>query len=341
MKNSKFKSLIIVAAVVFISGIATDTVYAQRGGRGGGGGGGGSRSSQGGGGGGGGARMSQGGGGSRSFQGGGRRSSGGGNARMSQGGGSRAFQGGGQANIRRGGNLQGGGNRIAQGPRNRAFQGGGNRSFQGGNSRSFQRGGNRAFYGRGNRGYYGGARIGRYGRSYYGRGFGGFNRPYYNYYRPFLGISIGVLPFGYYPFYYGANQFYYSGGLFYQQYENEYKVVVPPVGAEVPTLPSEAQEVVINGETYYEYKGVYYTTAANADGKTVYVVAGKDGVLNTADGDVNAENLPQVGEIVSALPDGAREVMLKGQKFYVSEDGIYYEEFIDSNNKTSYKVVAN
>jgi len=321
MKSSKFKSLIIVAAVVFISGIATDT-FAQRGGRGGGGGGGGSRSS---------GSASRG-----NFGGGGSRPSGGGNARISQGGGSRSFQGGNPGNIQR----NGGGNRIAQGRGGGSFQGGANRSFQGGNYRSFQRGGGVVRGRPGGGRYYGGVR-GRYGRPYYGRGFGGYNRPYYNYYRPFLGISIGVLPFGYYPFYYGANQFYYSGGLFYQQYDNQYKVVVPPVGAEVPTLPTEAQEVVINGQTYYEYKGVYYSEAANADGKTVYVVAGKDGVLNTADGAISADNIPQIGDVVAALPDGSRQVMLKGEKYYVSEDGVYYEEILDGNNKTSYRVVAN
>ena len=328
MKNSKLKSLIIVAAVVLISGIPTDTVFAQRSGRGGGtGGAGGGRSS------GSASRGSiGGGGGSRISQGAGQRMSQGNSSRISQGG-SRSFLG--PGNIQRGG----GNNRIAQSRGSRSFQGAPNRAFQGRNSRSFQRGG--VYNGRPGRAYYGGIRGNRYGRSFYGRGFGGYNRPYYNYYRPFLGISIGVLPFGYYPFYYGANQFYYSGGLFYQQYENQYKVVVPPVGAEVPTLPSEAQEVVINGQNYYEYKGVYYSETVNAEGKTVYVIAGKDGVLNTADGTINADNIPQVGDVVAALPDGSRQVMLKGEKYYVSEDGVYYEEIVDANNNTAYKVVAN
>lgn len=144
------------------------------------------------------------------------------------------------------------------------------------------------------------------------------------------------MPFGYYPFYYGADQFYYSGGLFYRQYDNEYKVVVPPVGAEVPSLPKESNEVVINGETYYEYKGVYYSVSQNADGKTVYIVAGKDGVLNT---DGNAQPAPQAGEIVTELPEGSREVFLKGEKYYVSPDDIYYEEVPDGKNIT-YRVVG-
>jgi hypothetical protein len=315
MKTFKLKSLAIVAAVIFISGLATDTVFAQRGGRGNSGGG---RSTGG---------FSRGG---NSGGGGFSRSSGNAGARMSQG--TRSFQGGINQGFSRGGDNKIAQNRVGT----RAFQGGGARAFNYGGGRAFQNRGGRVFAGRGGRPFYG------YGnRSFYGRGYGGYRRPYYSFYRPFLGISIGILPFGYYPFYYGADQFYYANGLFYRQYDTQYKVVVPPVGAEVPTLPTEAQEVVINGQTYYQYKGVYYSQTQNADGKTVYVVAGKDGVLNTADGTINAENIPQVGDVITALPEGSREVILKGEKYYVTEDGVYYEQVIDSNNNVTYRVVAN
>ncbi len=171
----------------------------------------------------------------------------------------------------------------------------------------------------------------------------GFGRPYYrpyysyyNFYRPFLGFRIGVLPYGYYPFYYGANQFYYSGGLFYQQNNSQYEVVTPPVGAEVPNLPSDANLVTINGVDYYEYKGVYYTQKENADGKTVYVVAGKDGILNTTDGPVDTH---QIGDIINQLPEGCREVTIKNEKYFVSPDDVYYEEIVDGNNIT-YRVIG-
>jgi hypothetical protein len=170
-----------------------------------------------------------------------------------------------------------------------------------------------------------------YGRSYY--------RPYYsyyNFYRPFLGFRIGVLPYGYYPFYYGANQFYYSGGLFYQQNNSQYEVVTPPVGAEVPNLPSDANLVTINGVDYYEYKGVYYTQKENADGKSVYVVAGKDGILNTTDGPVDMHN---IGDIINQLPEGCREVTIKNEKYFVSPDDVYYEEIVDGTNIT-YRVIG-
>ncbi|MBB6502505.1 DUF6515 family protein [Pedobacter cryoconitis] len=188
------------------------------------------------------------------------------------------------------------------------------------------------------------ASIGFRGHYGYRPGGWGYRRPFYpyrSYYRPYIGFSIGILPFGYYPFFYGADQFYYAGGLFYRQYDDEYKVVVPPLGAEVPTIPSDAQEVVINGQTYYEYKGVYYSPVKNADNKTVYVVAGKDGVLNTdGNNDANVDNGPQIGDIVSQLPEGYKEVMVKGNKYYVSDYGVYYEQIFDDAGKVVYKVIG-
>lgn len=183
---------------------------------------------------------------------------------------------------------------------------------------------------------------------YYRPGFS-YHRPYYgfhSYYRPFLGISLSVLPFGYYPFYFGPNQFYYAGGFFYQQADNGYKVVVPPVGAQVPSIPSDAKAISINGQNYYEYKGVYYSTSVDANGKTVYVVAGKDGVLETGrNSDNNAGPLddvgpmPQVGDIVNELPADTRDVVIKGVLYYVSDQGVYYEKIVEGD-KVTYKVIG-
>jgi len=177
----------------------------------------------------------------------------------------------------------------------------------------------------------------RYGyRPGYGRGYYRPYYSYYNFYRPFLGFRIGVLPYGYYPFSFGPNQFYYSGGLFYQQNNNQYEVVVPPVGAEVPNLPQEANLVTIDGVDYYEYKGVYYTEGQNADGARVYIVAGKDGILNTTDGPVDTH---QIGEIIAQLPEGCREVTIKNEKYFVSPNDVYYEEVVDGKN-ISYRVIG-
>jgi hypothetical protein len=243
--------------------------------------------------------------------------------------------------------FQGSSNRGSSysGPRNQvsSSHGGlGNNRFNSGNNRLSSRNGRPGYaY---NRPGFGDRRPGYINRR---PGFGyyrpGFSRVYgpgrYGYYRPHLGFSLRILPFGYYPFFFGSTQFYYSGGLYYRQYNDSYRVVVPPVGAEVPSIPSDADQVTINGQNYYEYKGVYYSAIVNDEGKDVYVIAGKDGVLNTPGDTEDAGPALQVGDEVNVLPEHVREVVLKGEKYFVSEDGVYYEEVI-SGDKTTYRVVG-
>lgn len=172
-----------------------------------------------------------------------------------------------------------------------------------------------------------------------------YNRGYYGtYYRPRLGFTVGVLPYGYYPFYWGDYEYFYSDGLFYQYDNDEYTVVEPPVGAEVTTLPSDAQSIVINGQQYYEENGVYYKPVTKDDGTLVYEVAGKDGELNTDDdsgnGDYSMPPAPQMGDVVQQLPQGSRRLNINGQVMYMSPDGIYYQAFIDQDGNTDYKIVG-
>lgn len=180
-------------------------------------------------------------------------------------------------------------------------------------------------------------------RSGIGLGFrtGGYRGGYFGY--PGIGFRIGILPDGYYPFYYGSDLYYYNGGVFYRPYDGGgYEVTVPPVGAEVPGLPKGASSIVINGQQYYEFNGVYYQAVVNDTGKTVYVIAGKNGVLNTSgdDGGVDGPPAPQVGDIVNQLPDNCRRVKLNGKKYFVSPDGIYYEEFTDNHNVKAYRIAS-
>jgi len=235
-----------------------------------------------------------------------------------------------------------------------------------GGSRTNAYNGNAGFNGRrpvadnnNNRGYYGrGAyRGGNYGRYGYGYNRGGgyynpryFNRGYYNYrgyynsyYAPRIGFSIGVLPFGYYPFYWGDYQYYYSDGLYYQYNDNQYTVVEPPVGAAVNALPSKAQAITINGEQYYESNGVYYRAVTKDDGTVVYEVAGKDGELNTGDGSGDGQEYDQpyqIGDVLTTLPQDSRKIKVNGEKLYVAPDGTYFQETRDSNNNKVYKVVG-
>lgn len=184
-------------------------------------------------------------------------------------------------------------------------------------------------------GYYAG--IGYHGGAFYRPGFG-----YYGY--PHLGFYLGVLPFGYYPFYWGSDLYYYYGGVFYSPYDNGgYQVTTPPIGAGVPDLPKTAQPIKIDGVQYYEQDGVYYKEGVDDKGKKIYIVAGRDGVLNT-DASVTDPNAtiaaPKVGDIVNQLPDGCRKVILNGKKYYVSPNDIYYEKITDPDGNVAYRIAS-
>ena len=199
-----------------------------------------------------------------------------------------------------------------------------------------------SYYGHNHTGGFSGSVGVRAGFTAHGNTYYHYNHGYYgSYYAPRLGFSIGILPYGYYPFYYGDYQYFYSGGLFYQFDNDQYTVVEPPVGAEVKTLPSDAQSIVINGQQYYESDGVYYVPITKDDGTLSYQVAGKDGELNTADASAdNAPPAPQVGDIVTQLPPNCRKISVNGTKLYLSPDGIYYQAQVDQDGNKTYKIVG-
>jgi hypothetical protein len=53
--------------------------------------------------------------------------------------------------------------------------------------------------------------------------------------------------------------------------DENYEVVVPPVGATVPYLPEEAEERSIGGKKYFVYADTYYKPFVS-DGDTIYMV---------------------------------------------------------------------
>ncbi len=177
---------------------------------------------------------------------------------------------------------------------------------------------------------------------------GAFYRPGFGYYGyPHLGFYCGLLPYGYYPFYWGASLYYYYGGVFYSPYDNGgYQVTAPPIGAGVPNLPSNAQSIKIDGVQYYEVDGVYYKETTDDKGKKIYVVAGRDGVLNTdpnttdPNADAATPAAPQIGDIVNQLPEGCHKVSLNGKKYYVSPNDIYYEKVTDPNGNVAFRIVS-
>ena len=237
--------------------------------------------------------------------------------------------------------------------------------------------GARAYAGRGGSYVYGGRTYyrggyGYGGRNYYRGGYGyggGFYHYGWGWGYPHLGLYFGFLPFGYYPFYWDSNPYYYYGGVFYRPYNGGYQVTTPPLGAAVPSLPSNARSIMIDGVQYYEASGVYYQQSDDANGKTVYVVVGRDGVLNTENANDqptndnettmdNPGNNPsantngtqtdntekpaitlKVGDVLHQLPADCRKVTLNNKKYYVSPDNVFYEE-VEDDNGTGYRVAS-
>lgn len=167
-------------------------------------------------------------------------------------------------------------------------------------------------------------------------------RAYYPYYYP-IGFRLGVLPYGFITLGTAWGPYYYYDGTFYRPTEDkEYEVAEPPVGADVPSLPSGAKEVIIDGNTYYEYKGTIYQEVIKQNQRR-YAIVGKNGQLNTGGDNDQApgNNAPADDNIVRELPQGSRKVEINGQTLFVSPDGMYYQEEVDGNNNvTGYRIVG-
>lgn len=177
---------------------------------------------------------------------------------------------------------------------------------------------------------------------YYGY-YGGYYQPLF----PPFGLQIGVLPIGYSRFYLGVDPYYYYNGVYYRPYDdNSYQVVDAPMGATVSSLPKGARSVVINGEKFYELNGTYYKADRDANGNDVFVVVGKNGEINnSADGqDDNgamapSSSNPQIGDIVSQLPEGSKITTINGEKLFLTPDHTYLKEE-SVNGVIQYRVVG-
>ncbi len=115
------------------------------------------------------------------------------------------------------------------------------------------------------------------------------NRPYYyqggRYYHyvnnsytiiaPPRGIRIRILPVGYRTVIVGNAQNYYYMGAYYRPIGNEYETFDPNVGTIVPDLPQDdVEEIMIDGQTYYECNDILYKPIGTLNG-TEYQVVGK------------------------------------------------------------------
>ncbi|WP_211092648.1 DUF6515 family protein [Chitinophaga varians] len=206
---------------------------------------------------------------------------------------------------------------------------------------------NRGFY-HGYRGpvYHGGV---YYSHGWYGPGYRRYYR-YRPYYFPPIGFYVSTLPYGYFALGPQFGPIYYSGGTYYESDNdnNGYRVVDPPMGAAVPDLPDGASEIQFNGNTYYELNGTYYQETMTDNGRRFKVV-GKNGkigdtVVTPQDNNNNNNNTNNgteavPGDLLKALPEGSRSVQINGQQYFLSPDGMYYQQ-VNTNNGTGYQVVG-
>lgn len=206
--------------------------------------------------------------------------------------------------------------------------------------------------------------FGGYPYYFYDGLFYGYYGGYYGSIFPPFGISIGALPYGYWGFNFGGFPYYYHSGIYYRQNENQYQVVQAPVGASVPKIPKDAKVVVVNNEKYFEYNGTYYKEYVKQDGTIWYLIAGLNGVLNTTTDEGATQNSTvenntnvlsntpamapstmtpakqyNIGDIIDALPADCKAVIINNRKYFVSNNNLFFEEFIE-NNILKYKVVG-
>jgi hypothetical protein len=100
---------------------------------------------------------------------------------------------------------------------------------------------------------------------------------------------------------------------------------------------------VINGEKLYELNGTYYKADRDSNGNDVFIVVGKNGVINNTDnnqsGITNPPTSLQIGDVINQLPEGSKIVTLNGQQVYQTPDNVYLEQESE-NGVVQYKVIG-
>lgn len=130
-------------------------------------------------------------------------------------------------------------------------------------------------------------------------------RPFFNS-GPFVSINFGGMPYRY------------QGGFFYRPFGTAIRVVVPPVGIVINTMPRGYRRVYAGPDLYYYYNGIYYRPQA---GRGYEVVA------------------PPLGAELDQLPPGARVTVIDGQKYY-ELNGTFYEETVNERGEAVYLVAG-
>jgi hypothetical protein len=113
---------------------------------------------------------------------------------------------------------------------------------------------------------------------------------------------VHALPVGCFSLVVGGFPYYYYDGVYYQQADNDYQEVYPPVGAAVPELPDGAIEIDMGDQAYFYAGGAFYIQQDDSG----YVLVA-----------------PPMGIMVPELPPGATQVSVDGGLAY-QFNGIFY-----------------
>jgi hypothetical protein len=109
--------------------------------------------------------------------------------------------------------------------------------------------------------------------------------------------------------------YHYYNGVFYEPYNSGYRVIAPPPGAYVPSIPQGYQQVAVGGQTYYYFGGAFFVMNGN-----------------------NYQVVPApAGAVVYNLPQGAANTVVANYN-YVQYNGTYYQP-IQINGQDAYEVV--
>lgn len=111
-----------------------------------------------------------------------------------------------------------------------------------------------------------------------------------------------------------SHRYRYLNGVFYEPYNSGYRVIPPPPGVYVPSIPNGFQQVMVGDDTYYYYGGAFFVRNG-----TNYEVAAAP-----------------AGAVIYNLPEGAQQVTVDNYTYLQYNDTYYLP--IQINGVDAYEV---
>ena len=148
------------------------------------------------------------------------------------------------------------------GPRGGVHYGGGRHGGPGGSGghndarHAYHAGQRQGFHHGYNRGYHHGYHAGRHNAHF--RGFHVGWRPHGLFWHP-IGFLLTTMAVTAIVVHANNKQYQYDQGVYYVQVDGGYRAVTAPIGANIPSLPDDTQDVTVGSTTYYYYQGTFYT----------------------------------------------------------------------------------